>query len=269
MITNVAYCQGVVVWSTKSDIKLRDIVSNKKLGFMAKPEILDGTPNKEIKDNNSVPWIIFKQKQKNICIFAFSWVYVFKIYTWIRTAENEPAKIQKVHEFSLDPFTQYICGFTFIDENFLFFEFNEDESYKPYYAVYSEKNELLYRDSIKHAEIYKKFSGIHYRTCTLKSHRSNGECILYNPESVFKVQPITLKERVLFLLSKKRMDECIELVNDNEGSLPLDIIKRVRNAHLDTLLRDRKYHEAANLLPAYLKENAEQWEHWIRRFKQK
>jgi hypothetical protein len=29
VITNIDFCQGVVVWSTKSDIKIRDIITNK------------------------------------------------------------------------------------------------------------------------------------------------------------------------------------------------------------------------------------------------
>jgi hypothetical protein len=138
-----------------------------------------------------------------------------------------------------------------VDENFLFFEFDEKEQYKPYYAVYSENNELLFKNGIKHAEMYNKFSGIHYHTCTLKSHLSNGESILYSPESVFKIQPITLKERVLFLYSKKRFGECIDLVNSKEKSLTPDLIVKVRNAYLEVMLKEKKFHEVSNLLPQY------------------
>ena len=97
----------------------------------------------------------------------------------------------------------------------------------------------------------------------------NGECILYNPESVFKIQPITLKERVLFLYSKKRIEECIALINKNKDSLPEEIILKVRNAELEVFLSQKKYHEAAKLLPDYCEENPEQWKHWIMKFKHK
>jgi len=169
---------------------------------------------------------------------------------------------------------KYICGFTFIDENFLFFEFdedkaNKDEPCKPHYSVYSEDNKLLFRDSIKSTDLWSKFKGIHYKTSTLKSHESNGEWILYNPEAVFKVEPVTLKERVLFLLTKRRIEECVQLVDQYEVSLQLDIKKKVRGAHLDELLKDKKYQEASRLLSKYWGEDISQWEHWIRRFKQK
>lgn len=144
--------------------------------------------------------------------------------------------------------TKYLCGFTFVDENFLFFEFDEKEPHKPYYAVYSENNELLFKEGIKHAEMYNKFSGIHYHTCTLKSHMSNGQSILYNPESVFKVQPITLKERVLFLYSKKRFEEWIDLVNQKEKLLTVDLTIKVRNAYLDLMLKEKKFHEGNTLI---------------------
>lgn len=234
---------------------------------MSRPELPEGTLNKEIIENNATPWLILKPKKRNMFIFAYSWAHMCKIYAWTRQDEKAPAKLDKWHELIL--VNKYICGFTFIDENFLIFEFDESEPHKPNYAVYSEKNDLLYKGDIKHAEMYKQFSGIHYRTSTLKSNQPNGECILYNPESVFKVQPITLKERILFLLSKKRIFEWVQLVNDNEASLQLDIIKRVRNAHLDQLLRDKNFPEAARLLPVYCKDNKQQWEHWIKRFKQK
>lgn len=65
-ITTVSYCQGVVAWATKSDIKLRDLISKKKLGYMNKPEMPEGTPNVQVKLNNATPCIIFKQKRKNL-----------------------------------------------------------------------------------------------------------------------------------------------------------------------------------------------------------
>ena len=175
----------------------------------------------------------------------------------------------KIHEFWFDAKINYLSGFTFIDDNYLYFEFNEEEPYKPYFSIYSENNELLYKDWVKNDEIYTKFKGIHYRTVTMKAHTNNGQWIFFNPESVHKVQPVTLKERVLFLLSKRRIDEWIELVNQYENTLPLEIIIKVRNTHLDQLLVERRFYEAAKLLNKYLKDNVVQWEHWINRFKQK
>ena len=169
---------------------------------------------------------------------------------------------------SIDPLTTYIWGFTFIDENFLFLEFDEKEPEKPYFIVYSETNELLFKEGIKQADSCNKFSGIHYRTWTQRTHISNGEWIIYNPECVFKIQPVTLKERILFLYSKKRIDECIDLVNTYLISLPEDIILKVRNAKLNKMLQEKDFHGASFFLPKYWGKNADQWQHWIMRFKQ-
>ena len=269
MITNVAYCQGVVAWTTRSNIKLRDLQYDKRIGLFDRPELPSNAIDKLVKESNSFPCIIFKERDKNTSIFAFSWIYVLRIYLCSRNINNQSVSMSKIHEFSFDAKTWYLSGFTFIDENYLYFEFNEDEPYKPYFSIYSENNELLYKDWVKNDEIFTKFKGIHYRTVTMKEHSNNGQWIFYNPESVHKVQPVTLKERVLFLLSKRRISECIELVNLFENTLPSDIVLKVRNAHLDQLLAEKHYDEAAKLLNVYLKDNIVQWEHWINRFKQK
>ncbi|CAI2382746.1 unnamed protein product [Moneuplotes crassus] len=267
-ITSLSYCDEIIAWSNKNDIKIKDIKKGTKLGLVVRPDLPEDTPNKKIKQT-AVPYVMLKPKKKGLCIFAISWIYMLRIYAISRKDDQSPAKIQKIHEFLLDPVKTYLCGFTFIDENFLFLEFMENEPYKPYYIVYSEENKLLFKESIKQAEIYTKYSGIHYKTSTIKNHPSDGQCILYNPETVFQIQPITLKERVLYLYTKKRLNECLYLVNENQNSLPEDLVLKVWNAHLDHLVREKQFEKAHELIPKYCGGNYIQWKHWIMLFKNK
>jgi len=54
-ITNILYCQDVLAWSTKSCIRMKDIKLNKPLGVIERQKLPPETPNKEIKENNTIP----------------------------------------------------------------------------------------------------------------------------------------------------------------------------------------------------------------------
>lgn len=262
-------------------IKLKDLSLNKRIGQMERPPLPDDTPEKIVKESNAPPCFYFNKKDENSCIFTYSWIYILKMYEVTRNTEENSVNIKKIHEFILDPMTKYIAGFSFINENFLLFEFednkeNPEDVYKPNLVVYSEKNSQLYKTKIKNSLITSNFKGLHYRTSTIAYDENGSESILYNPETVYKifnvankVLPIKLKEHVLHLLSQRRVDECIEFVENYKTNIQPEVIKKVRGAHLDLLLKEKKFKEAADLLPKYWAADIQQWEHWIRRFKQK
>ena len=145
---------GVVAWATRSNVKLKDLEYGKRIGIIERPPILEGVPDKQIKEYNSSPCIIFELKDTNISTFAIAWINVLKIYELRRDPDMVKVSINKMHQLELDPMTRYISGFCFIDENFLLFEFednkdNSDNIYEPQVAVYSEQNKQLFRNTIK------------------------------------------------------------------------------------------------------------------------
>lgn len=72
---------------------------------MERPPLPDETPDKQIKETSSAPCIVFEAKDDdpNKCLFAFSWIYVFRIYELVRDVETLTVKINKLHDFKLDP----------------------------------------------------------------------------------------------------------------------------------------------------------------------
>lgn len=46
------------------------------------------------------------------------------------------------------------------------------------------------------------FQEVHYKLAN--SGKFDGNCFVYNPEMVLKIEPITLKDRIDYLITKKR-----------------------------------------------------------------
>ena len=56
------------------------------------------------------------------------------------------------------------------------------------------------------------FSEVHYKLATAYG-KFDGNCFIYNPEMVLKVQPITFLDRIDYLILKKRFDEAVVLMS--------------------------------------------------------
>jgi hypothetical protein len=55
------------------------------------------------------------------------------------------------------------------------------------------------------------FTEIHYKL--VQGSRYDGYCYFYNPETVLKISPITVVDRIEFLMGKKRFDEIMQMMS--------------------------------------------------------
>jgi hypothetical protein len=56
-----------------------------------------------------------------------------------------------------------------------------------------------------------QFTEVHYRVANIYG-KSDGTCFVYNPESIIHVAPITLPERIEYLITEKRFDEAMLII---------------------------------------------------------
>lgn len=68
------------------------------------------------------------------------------------------------------------------------------------------KEKLFLFDSI--------FSEVHYSMSS--NQKLEGHSYIYNPDTILKVQPITVIDRLEYLLGRRRYEEAIELINSQE-----------------------------------------------------
>ena len=55
------------------------------------------------------------------------------------------------------------------------------------------------------------FTEVHYRVANIHG-KTDGTCFVYNPESIIQVAPITLAERIEYLITEKWFDEAMLII---------------------------------------------------------
>lgn len=87
---------------------------------------------------------------------------------------------------------------------------------------------------------------------------------------ILKVSPITLADRIEHLLATKRYEECLLLISKQpELNVPIETIIKVENSYLEHLLKTKEYHKLKELMPKFICENRDRWEHFLNRLMQK
>jgi hypothetical protein len=108
------------------------------------------------------------------------------------------------------------------------------------------------------------FQEIHYKLAW--TGNQDGNCIIYNPEMILKVSPITLNDRIEHLLQTKRFEECLVLIaKQPELNVPIDTILKVENQYMESLIKAKDYSKLKELLPKFVCENRDRWEHFLSR----
>lgn len=81
----------------------------------------------------------------------------------------------------------------------------------------------------------------------------DGQCFVFNPEMVLKVQPISLQDRIEYLMMKKRFEETLLLINQQRGEpVPIEQVIKVENVYLEHLLKQKDYDKLEELLPKFI-----------------
>jgi hypothetical protein len=69
---------------------------------------------------------------------------------------------------------------------------------------------------------------------------------------VLKIQPITVIDRLEYLMSKKRYEEAILLISQTKENVPFEEIVKVQNGYLESLLKGKDYDKLPKLLSEFL-----------------
>lgn len=75
------------------------------------------------------------------------------------------------------------------------------------------------------------YNEVHYKIATIPE-KYDGTCFIYNPEMIIKVAPITLTERLEFLIIEQRLEEAMIIVNDQGPKVPEEVRKKVEKTYL-------------------------------------
>lgn len=70
----------------------------------------------------------------------------------------------------------------------------------PEICIYRGQNECLMRDTL--SSFGELFPEVQYKL--VSSGKPDGNCFIHNPEMLMRVQPISLEDRIDFLVTKKR-----------------------------------------------------------------
>ena len=263
-VTDIACFQDVVAWASFESIKFIDFKEKKKLGFIPRPKLPEDAPE-YVRLGSGRPCMVWKPHSDTKSKFVFSWFYMVKVY--VLAAEGAGKSLDCIQQFALEEHS-YICGFASIADSFLLCNFDAFENHSAQLTTYSKQFDLLHQEEVLFTQKQSLFQAIHFQM--IPRHGTNmGEAVLFNPHQVVRIQPVTVQDRITFLLPRKRFEECLQLVKDHSRSLPEETVTKVQNGHLDHLLSQRNYFEASELLKEYLGRDDKRWEHWINRFKQK
>jgi hypothetical protein len=74
------------------------------------------------------------------------------------------------------------------------------ESKTPELCIYRGQNECLMRDKL--SSFGELFPEVQYKL--VSSGKPDGNCFIHNPEMLMRVQPISLQDRIEYLVTKKR-----------------------------------------------------------------
>ena len=71
---------------------------------------------------------------------------------------------------------------------------------------------------------------------------------------VLKVKPISLNDRIEYLMLKKRFDETLLLISQQKDPLAVDIetILKVENGYLQHIMKLKDYDKLAEILPKFV-----------------
>jgi len=79
----------------------------------------------------------------------------------------------------------------------------------PELCIYRDKDECIMNEYME--DFSTQFTEVHYRVANIYG-KSDGTCFVYNPESIIHVAPITLPERIEYLITEKRFDEAMLII---------------------------------------------------------
>lgn len=80
------------------------------------------------------------------------------------------------------------------------------------------------------------YNEVHYRVATIHD-KYDGTCFVYNPEVIVQVAPITLSERIEYLVTEKRFDEAMLIINEKRSQVGDELRKKAENGYLNFLLK--------------------------------
>lgn len=82
----------------------------------------------------------------------------------------------------------------------------------PELCIYKSQTECLMKEKLFLFDSI--FSEVHYSVSS--NQKLEGHSYIYNPDTILKVQPITVIDRLEYLLGRRRYEEAIELINSQE-----------------------------------------------------
>ena len=220
-VSNITCYNDVVAWASFESIKFIDFKEKKKLGYIPRPTLPEDAPE-YVRMGSGRPCMVWKPHSETKTKFVFAWYYMVKVY--VLAAEDGGKNLDCIQQFSLEEHN-YVCGFASIADSFLLCNFEGYENHSAMLSTYSKTFDLLHQEDVLFTQ-QSLFQAIHFQMVP-REGTNKGEAVLFNPHQVVRIQPVTVQDRITFLLPRKRFDECMQLVKDHARTLTEETVAKV------------------------------------------
>jgi len=157
------------------------------------------------------------------------------------------------------------CGITLFANRILVYGVEDKgQVCKHVVKIFNKKSELLYKQVV---------DKVNHNDCKLWEYKAviqnvGKDFVVYNPEVVYIIHPITVVEKIYKLRKDQNYGTCLELATLYSNELDKEILSDVQNEYIEYLLAAKKYIQAVDKMQLARIVNKENWLNWINRFKQ-
>jgi hypothetical protein len=210
-----------------------------------------------------IEWV--DSKQDRLLIGWGQTVHVLEI-----TPPNSISRVPQCNILGMFEVDFYICGIAPYKDNLLMLAYDEDEEDKekkkspiPELRVSDMKGNEVLCDGLT-VKDYQTHFATDYR---LEFSAVDNVYYVLSQKDIIVAKPRDLDDHVKWLLEREKYSDALKCVKENENTIKMYNILTVGQSYLKHLmLKEKKYAEAAKLLPQVVGKDKNLWEKWIYEF---